>query len=191
MFFFFNQKTAYEVRISVWSSDVCSSDLPLLNKSLQGLYPPGSTFKPATALALLENGVAPTDAVVCTGRYRLGGGYFHCHKRGGHGVVSLNKAIAQSCDIYFYHFGRRIGIDRIADMARRLGLGEEYALPVASQRYGTVPDQAWKEKKYGKPWLEGETLSAAIGQGYVLANPLQLAVMCRRVRSEEQTSGLQ
>lgn len=171
------------IRQTMWDGLREDDHLPLLNKSLQGLYPPGSTFKPATALALLENGVAPTDAVVCTGRYRLGGGYFHCHKRGGHGVVSLNKAIAQSCDIYFYHFGRRIGIDRIADMARRLGLGEEYALPVASQRYGTVPDRAWKEKKYGKPWLEGETLSAAIGQGYVLANPLQLAVMCSRVAS--------
>src|SRR3546814_20457333 len=145
------------MRISGWSSDVCSSDLP-----------PGSTFKPATALALLENGIAPTDAVVCTGRYQLGGGYFHCHKRGGHGVVSLHKAIAQSCDVYFYHFARRIGIDRVADMARRLGLGDEYDLPVASPRYGTVPDRAWKQKKYGKPWLEGETLSAANGKGYEL-----------------------
>lgn len=168
---------------TMWKDLQEDDHLPLLNKTLQGLYPPGSTFKPATALALLENGVAPTDAVVCTGRYKLGGGYFHCHKRGGHGVVSLHKAIAQSCDIYFYHFGRRIGIDRIADMARRLGLGAEYDLPVASQRYGTVPDSAWKQKKYGKPWLEGETLSAAIGQGYVLANPLQLAVMCSRVAS--------
>src|SRR3546814_11557974 len=101
----------------------------------------------ATALALLENGVAPTDAVVCTGRYRLGGGYFHCHKRGGHGVVSLNKAIAQSCDLYFYHFGRRIGIDRIANMARRLGLGDGYELTGASQRYGHIPDQAGKGKQ--------------------------------------------
>src|SRR3546814_17113216 len=97
--------------------------LPLLNTSLQGLYPPGSTFKPATALALLENGVAPTDAVVCTGRYRLGGGYFHCHKRGGHGVVRLHQAIAQSGAIYFYPFGRRIGIDRPAHTGRRRGPG--------------------------------------------------------------------
>lgn len=171
------------IRTGMWNALREDDHLPLLNKSLQGLYPPGSTFKPVTALALLENGVAPTDAVVCTGRYRLGNGYFHCHKRGGHGVVSLHKAIAQSCDTYFYHFGRKVGIDRIADMARRLGLGAEYDLPVASQRYGTVPDSAWKQKKYGKAWLEGETLSAAIGQGYVLANPLQLAVMCSRVAS--------
>ncbi len=171
------------IRQKVWNALREDDHLPLLNKSLQGLYPPGSTFKPATALALLEAGVAPTDAVVCTGSYRVGSSLFHCHKRGGHGIVSLHKAIAQSCDVYFYHFGRRIGIDRIADMARRLGLGEEYDLPVASQRYGTVPDSAWKMKKYGKPWLEGETLSAAIGQGYVLANPLQLAVMCSRVAS--------
>lgn len=171
------------IRQGMWKALQEDDHLPLLNKTLQGLYPPGSTFKPATALAILENGVSPTDAVVCTGRYRLGNSYFHCHKRGGHGVVSLNKAIAQSCDVYFYHFGRQIGIDRIAEMARRLGLGEEYNLPVASQRYGTVPDSAWKQKKYGKPWLEGETLSAAIGQGYVLANPLQLAMMCSRVAS--------
>lgn len=171
------------IRHDVWKSLQEDDHLPLLNKTLQGLYPPGSTFKPATALAILESGVAPTDAVVCTGRYRLGNSYFHCHKRGGHGVVSLNKAIAQSCDIYFYHFARQIGIDRVADMARRLGLGEEYELPVASQRYGTVPDRAWKQRKYGKAWTEGETLSAAIGQGYVLANPLQLAVMSARLAS--------
>lgn len=171
------------IRRDVWKSLQEDDHLPLLNKTLQGLYPPGSTFKPATALAILESGIAPTDAVVCTGRYRLGNSYFHCHKRGGHGVVSLNKAIAQSCDIYFYHFARQIGIDRVADMARRLGLGEEYDLPVASQRYGTVPDRAWKEKKYGKAWTEGETLSASIGQGYVLANPLQLAVMSARIAS--------
>ncbi len=168
---------------SEWAMLRADDHLPLLNKTLQGLYPPGSTFKPASALAFLESGLSPDAAVVCTGRYRLGNSYFHCHKRGGHGVVSLNKALAQSCDIYFYHFGRQIGIDRIAEMARRLGLGQEFDLPVASQRYGTVPDRGWKQKKYGKPWTEGETLSAAIGQGYVLANPLQLAIMTARLAS--------
>lgn len=171
------------IRTGMWNALREDDHLPLLNKSLQGLYPPGSTFKPVTALALLEHGVAPTDAVVCTGKYQVGSSTFHCWKRGGHGVVSLHSAIAHSCDTYFYHFGRKIGIDNIADMARRLGLGAEYDLPVASQRYGTVPDSQWKMKKYGKAWLEGETLSAAIGQGYVLANPLQLAVMSSRLAS--------
>lgn len=171
------------IRRDMWKDLQEDDHLPLLNKTLQGLYPPGSTFKPASALAFLENGVAPTDAVVCTGRYRLGNSFFHCHSRRGHGVVSLHKALALSCDIYFYHFGRQIGIDKIADMARRLGLGEEYDLPVASQRYGTVPTRDWKYEKYGKRWLEGETLSASIGQGYVLTNPLQLAVLTARVAS--------
>jgi len=167
----------------MWSALRENDHLPLLNKTLQGLYPPGSTFKPVTALALLENGVAPEDAVVCTGRYRLGDSYFHCWKHGGHGVTSMRKALYQSCDVYFYHFGRQIGIDAIAATARKLGLGAEYDLPVPSQRYGTVPDSAWKQRKYGKPWLQGETLSAAIGQGYTLANPLQLAVMATRIAS--------
>lgn len=166
-----------------WAMLQANDHLPLLNKSLQGLYPPGSTFKPVTALALLEAGLTPDAAVVCTGRYRLGNSFFHCHKRGGHGVVSLGKAISQSCDIYFYHFGRKLGIDAIAAMGRKLGLGAEYDLPVTSQRYGTMPDRAWKKKKYGKDWTEGETLSASIGQGYVLTNPLQLAVMTARIAS--------
>lgn len=157
--------------------------LPLLNKTLQGLYPPGSTLKPVTALALLEAGITPDAAVVCNGRYNLGGSYFHCWKRGGHGVVSMRKAIYQSCDVYFYHFTRLMGVDRLAGMARKLGLGAEYELPVVSQRYGTVPDQAWKKRKYHKDWTPGETLSAAIGQGYFLANPLQLAVMIARIAS--------
>lgn len=166
---------------SEWAMLRADDHLPLLNKTLQGLYPPGSTFKPASALAFLESGLSPDAAVVCTGRYRLGNSYFHCHKRGGHGVVSLHRALEQSCDIYFYHFSRQIGIDRIAEMARRLGVGQEFDLPVASQRYGTMPDRAWKQKKYGKPWNEGETLSASIGQGYVLANPLQLAILTARL----------
>lgn len=157
--------------------------LPLVNKTLQGLYPPGSTLKPVTALALLEAGLTPDAAVVCNGRYNLGGSYFHCWKRGGHGAVSMRKAIYQSCDVYFYHFTRLMGIDPLAAMARKLGLGAEYNLPVPSQRYGTVPDKAWKQRKYGKAWTPGETLSAAIGQGYFLANPLQLGVMTARLAS--------
>ncbi|MFD1951268.1 penicillin-binding protein 2 [Sphingomonas arantia] len=165
--------------------DMLSQDdhLPLLNKTLQGLYPPGSTVKPIAALALQEAGVSPAERVFCSGSYRLGNGTFHCHKRGGHGPLDMYGAIAQSCDVYFFTMGRRIGIDRIATMARKLGLGSEYPLPFKSQSYGTVPDTAWKLKKYDKDWTVADTLNATIGQGYMLANPLQLAMMVARIAS--------
>ena len=165
--------------------DMLSADdhLPLLNKTLQGLYPPGSTVKPAAALAILEAGISPSERVFCSGTYRLGNGLFHCHKRGGHGPLDMYGGIAQSCDIYFWSMARRIGIDRIAAMARHLGLGSEYPLPFTSQRYGTVPDMAWKQKKYDKAWTVADTLNATIGQGYMLANPLQLSMMVARIAS--------
>lgn len=166
--------------------DMLSQDrrVPLRNKSLQGLYPPGSTIKPVTALAFLGEGVSPRETVVCTGRAKIGGGTFHCWRRSGHGVVDMNRAIAESCDIYFYLLGLRIGMQPIADMARRFGLGARYPdLPVPYQYYGTVPDPAWKKKRYGKPWEVYDTVNATIGQGYLLANPLQLAVMTARLAS--------
>ncbi|ARS26776.1 penicillin-binding protein 2 [Sphingomonas sp. KC8] len=157
--------------------------LPLLNKTLQGLYPPGSTIKPAVALALLRAGQNPDQTVVCTGAYRLGNRLFHCHKRGGHGVVDMRRAIHQSCDVFFYHYSQTIGIDAIATMARQLGLGEEFDLPVASQRYGTVPDTAWKQRRYKAGWNTYDTVNATIGQGYMLSNPLQLAILSARIAS--------
>lgn len=157
--------------------------LPLLNKTLQGLYPPGSTVKPMVALALLRAGIDPDRKILCTGRYRLGSGYFHCWRRGGHGSVDMRRAIYQSCDVYFYQNAQQIGIDAIARMARELGLGAEYPLPFTSQRYGTVPDTAWKERRYRAGWNTYDTINATIGQGYMLANPLQLAVMAARIAS--------
>lgn len=157
--------------------------LPLLNKTMQGLYPPGSTVKPMVALALLKAGISPDQTIGCGGAYRLGSGTFHCWRRGGHGTVDMRRAIYQSCDIYFYRMAQLIGIDAIATMARELGLGAEYPLPVASQRYGTVPDTAWKERKYKTGWNTYDTVNATIGQGYMLTNPLQLAVMAARIAS--------
>jgi len=157
--------------------------VPLMNKVTQGLYPPGSTVKPMNGLALLEAGVSPSDRVLCTGAMRVGTGVFHCHKRGGHGALDLKNAIMQSCDIYFYEMVRRLGYDRIAPIARATGLGEKFDLPFSSQRYGTVPDSAWKLAKYKTPWTVADSLNASIGQGYVLANPLQLAVMAMRIAS--------
>jgi penicillin-binding protein 2 len=154
---------------------------PLLNKSLQGLYVPGSTFKPVTALAALAEGVLPSQRVVCNGRYRLGSNTWHCHKRSGHGSVDLRSGIAKSCNVYFYTMARQVGAQAVADMARKLGLGHEFDLPMPEQRGGEVPDPAWKQKRFGQEWKVADTLNMAIGQGYVLMNPLQLAVMTARI----------
>jgi len=157
--------------------------VPLMNKVLQGLYPPGSTVKPMNGLALMAAGVSPHDRVVCSGALRVGNGVFHCHKKSGHGALDLKNAIMQSCDIYFYEMVRRVGYDAIAPMARMLGMGQKFDMPFTTQRYGTVPDSAWKLKKYHHPWTVADSLNASIGQGYVLANPLQLAVMASRLGS--------
>ena len=157
--------------------------VPLRDKSLRGLYPPGSTIKPMVALALLKEGIKEDDTVICTGRLKVGNSYFHCWKRGGHGRVNMAKAIYQSCDVYFYQMALRVGIAPIAQMAKVLGLGAKYDLPVASQSYGTVPDARWKLRKYNKKWQAYDTVNTTIGQGYMLANPLQLAVMAARMAS--------
>nr|WP_232328748.1 penicillin-binding protein 2 [Sphingomonas horti] len=160
--------------------------IPLMNKAVLGLYPPGSTVKPMNALALLEAGVDPNDRVVCSGAMRVGSGVFHCHKRGGHGPLDMKHAVMQSCDIYFYEMVRRLGYDRVAPVARAMGLGQEFELPLPSQRYGTVPDSSWKLRKYKQKWTVADSLNASIGQGYVLVNPLQMAVMAARLACGRQ-----
>ncbi|HEX8483756.1 penicillin-binding protein 2 [Sphingomonas sp.] len=157
--------------------------VPLMNKVTQGLYPPGSTVKPMNALALLAAGVDPAQRINCSGALRVGSGVFHCHKRRGHGPLDMKNAVMQSCDIYFYEMVRRIGYDRIAPVARAMGLGQKFDLPFGNQRFGTVPDSAWKLAKYKDRWTVADGLNASIGQGYVLANPLQLAVMASRLAS--------
>lgn len=154
---------------------------PLVNKALQSLYPPGSTLKPMAALALLADGIRAEETVFCGGGYRLGNRVFRC--LGRHGTVNLKRAIAKSCNTYFYAMGNRIGYDKIAAMARELGLGAQYPLPFTTQSYGTVPDSAWKLRKYQKDWSRSDTLNAVIGQGYVQTSPLQLAVMASRIAS--------
>ena len=167
----------------LWNALQKDDHTPLLNKSAMGLYPPGSTFKMVTTLAALEAGVDPGDTVGCSGAYRLGNNTWHCHARRGHGGVNMHRALPLSCDTYFYVMGRKVGIDAIATMARRLGLGQEYPLPLPGQTKGIVPDKAWKQRRYGKDWREGETLNGAIGQGYIVTSPLQLAVMTARLAS--------
>lgn len=166
-----------------WDMLAADDHIPMRNKTLQGLYPPGSTVKPMAALSFLDAGLDPHETVNCSGAIRVGNTYFHCWKRGGHGAVDMHRGIAQSCDIYFYVMAQRLGMQIIADMARRLGLGQRFPLPYPSQSYGTVPDPAWKEKKYGEKWQIYDTVNATIGQGYMLINPTQLAVMASRLAS--------
>ncbi|MEZ5709458.1 MAG: penicillin-binding protein 2 [Blastomonas sp.] len=169
-----------------WGMLSSDDHVPLRNKTLRGLYPPGSTVKPMVAMAFLEAGLDPEESVGCGGGLRVGNRVFHCWNRRGHGRVNMAKGIYQSCDVYFYHFAQRIGMEKIAAMARKLGMGQEFPLPVTSQFYGTVPDPEWKLKKYKQPWAAFDTVNATIGQGYVLANPLQLAVMSARLATGRQ-----
>ncbi|MCE6952102.1 penicillin-binding protein 2 [Cereibacter sphaeroides] len=157
---------------------------PLANKAVQGAYPPGSTFKMVTALAALEAGVINADtSVYCPGHYETGGRRFHCWKRGGHGMVALDRSLSESCDVYYYDIAQRVGIDRIAEMGKRLGLGMRHDLPMSAITEGIMPNKAWKFQRYEQEWRIGDTINASIGQGYVLASPLQLAVMTARIAS--------
>lgn len=155
---------------------------PLRNKAVQGAYPPGSTFKMVTALAAFEAGLVGADETVwCGGHSDIAGNRFHCWKRGGHGHTDLEKALAESCDVYFYDISQRVGIDKIAETARRLGLGIKYDLPMSAVATGLAPDKEWKRRVRDADWRIGDTVNASIGQGYVLASPLQLAVMSARL----------
>jgi len=159
---------------------------PLLDKALSGLYPPGSTFKTMTALAALEAGISPDETVVCGGGMYFGGRYFHCHKRGGHGVQNMHEAIKNSCDVWFYAMSNRVGPDRIAKVARAFGLGQTFDIGISGQKKGVVPSTDWKKRYYKRNkaqqrWFPGESLSYAIGQGYLTVNALQLAVMTARL----------
>ena len=153
--------------------------VPLRNKVLQGLYPPGSTVKPMHCMAFLKAGIQPDESIICGGGRRIGNRFFNCHSN--HGVVDMAKAIYQSCDSYFYHFAQQIGFDAVAEMATDLGLGKQFPLPVNSQFYGTVPTPSWKFQKFDRPWAAFDTVNASIGQGYYLTSPLQLAVMSARL----------
>jgi penicillin-binding protein 2 len=155
---------------------------PLRAKAVQGTYAPASTFKMVTALAALESGVLRLDETVfCPGHLDVAGNRFHCWKRQGHGAMNVSDSISQSCDVFFYAIGQKVGIDKISDMARRFGLGQQYDLPLSAVSRGVVPTPDWKQRSFDKGWLLGDTVNASIGQGYVLASPLQLAVMAARL----------
>ena len=153
--------------------------LPLVDKALESLYPSGSTIKPSMAMALLNAGINRTERVNCTGSYPLGNHVFHCDKH--HGPVDMNRAIEVSCDIYFYEMCRRVGAEKLAPMVRSMGFGEKFDLPFDNQRYGTIPDPDWMMRKYHRKWQTYDTINMSIGQGMVLINPMQLAVMASRL----------
>jgi penicillin-binding protein 2 len=167
-----------------WRALTGSDHKPLLNKVMDGVYPPGSTFKPVVAAAAVEAGLATPDyRVFCTGALTLGNHTFHCWKKGGHGTLDLEGALKHSCDVFFYETARRLGIDKIQEVALELGLGETTGIELPGERSGFIPTRAWKKKRYGVAWQQGDTLSCGIGQGYVTATPLQLAVETSRIAS--------
>lgn len=160
---------------------------PLAAKAVQGTYPPGSTFKLATALAAIEAGVLdPEETIYCRGYVEVSSNRFHCWKPTGHGNVNLHESLKQSCDCYYYEVCQRVGIDLISEMAVRLGLGQRYDLPLSAVAEGLAPTRDWKLKVRGEDWRIGDTVNASIGQGFVLASPLQLAVMAARVATGRQ-----
>lgn len=158
---------------------------PLQNKALTGQYPPGSTFKIITALAGLENNlVNESTSVNCPGFFKYGTSTFKCWNKHGHGTVNLKKSLRESCDVYYYHLGERLGVDRIAEMAKRFMLGLPLGIGLNHEKSGMIPSTVWKQKRFGKPWIRGETIPVAIGQGYVLMTPIQLASMIATVANE-------
>lgn len=170
------------ISVKDWRALQANPKHPLNNKAVTGQYPPGSTFKMIVALAAIEAGViSPDFTTYCNGYTMLGRHKFHCWKRGGHGKLNLRQAIEQSCDVYFYDIARKAGVDKIAEMANRFGLGEKLNLDLNGEKSGLVPTTAWKQAVRGERWQVGDTFNVGIGQGFVLATPLQLAVMTARL----------
>jgi penicillin-binding protein 2 len=161
---------------------------PLYHKAYDGVYPPGSTFKIVVAAAALESGaMKPEDTVACPGKAWYYNRFYNCWRPEGHGTVNLHTGIQKSCDCYFYRAAERTGIEAIADVAKRFGLGHRYELGLTGGKSGSVPNDAWKRKVIGEQWYAGDTISAGIGQGYVTATPFQLAVMCARIAGGDKT----
>jgi penicillin-binding protein 2 len=155
---------------------------PVANKTVQGVYPPGSTFKMVTALAAIKAGLITVDTKVrCPGYLEVGGRRFHCWKRAGHGAVDLERSLSESCDVFYYDIAQKVGIDKIAEMGRELGLGIRHDIPMSAIADGIMPNKQWKLERHKADWRIGDTINASIGQGYVLTSPLQLAVMTARL----------
>ncbi len=161
-----------------WRALLADRRNPLQNKAITGLYPPASTFKMIVALAALRDGIATPDRVIqCDGDLVVGDSRFRCWKRQGHGLTDLKKALRESCDVWFYQVGLELGIDKLSVAAKEFGFGSSLGFSLPGERAGTMPSREWKHRQINEPWYAGETVIAAIGQGYVLTTPLQLAVM--------------
>jgi penicillin-binding protein 2 len=161
-----------------WQALLENPKRPLVHKTIQGQYPPGSTYKIVTALAGLARGVITPDTVFyCTGSMKFGNRRYGCWKKGGHGPVSLHRALAESCDVYFYKVGLKVGVDSLAEYAGRFGLGQKTGIAFEYEKSGLIPTSNWKKMAKGEAWQEGETLSIAIGQGFNLVTPLQVNQM--------------
>lgn len=168
-----------------WVEIVQDEGRPLNNRASQGQYPPGSTFKVPMAVAALETKtMAPSSTVFCNGGYQFGKRIYHDWKASGHGYVDLHTALVHSCDVYFYTVGQRMGIDVMAEFGKEFGLGQGTGVELPSERAGIMPSTAWKQKAKNEPWLPGETVSAAIGQGYVTVTPLQMASLIGTVAND-------
>lgn len=170
------------ISINIWQEMLDDPHNPLINKLVQGLYPPASTYKIVTAAAGLAEGIiSPEMVLYCSGQHRFGNRSYGCWKKNGHGAVTFEKALAESCDIYFYIIGQRLGVDRLAEYANKLGLGQKTGVEMEHEKSGLIPTSTWKKRRYKESWQEGETLSVAIGQGFDLATPLQVAMMTAAV----------
>ena len=168
----------YGITSSEWKKLINDPQKPLLNKSLSGLYPPGSTIKPIVALSALENDIiSPKKIINCTGKIEMYGQKYHCWKKKGHGFMSLRSAIKQSCDIYFYETARLLGVDRLSETAKNFGLGNKVLNSFIEEKSGIVPNTKWKLDNIGRGWVLGETLITGIGQGYFQTTPIQLCLM--------------
>ncbi len=170
------------IKQNYWDQLINDPDVPLTNKPTSSPYPPGSTFKTMTALAALHTGTATEDtSFFCPGFFQMGDRVFHCWNRNGHGTVNMPEAIMYSCNVYFFNIAKRLGVDPMMEMARQFGLGAPTGIELPGEKSGLLPTREWKRKTLGKPWVMGESLNAAIGQGYTLETPLQLAVQAARI----------
>ncbi len=167
-----------------WNSLIDNSLSPLTNRSIQGLYAPGSTFKMIVAIAALKDNIINNKTnEFCNGKIEFGDRIYHCWKTKGHGKMNVENAIKESCDVFFYETARKLGINKISKLAKEFGLGEIYNIGIDGEKKGIVPNKKWKKNNLKESWYAGETLIAGIGQGYALSNPLQLAVMTSRIAS--------
>ena len=168
-----------------WNSILENKLSPLTFRSIQGLYSPGSTFKMVVAIAAIYHGfINESTSHFCRGKVSLGDRLYHCWKTNGHGTMNVENAIKESCDVFFYEISKQVGIDRISKVAKEFGLGQVYNIPLSNQKKGIIPSKKWKKENLDESWYPGETLISAIGQGFVLTNPLQLANMTSIIASD-------